>query len=74
MYFQTFLGSLLYFIICLIQYSIGETINRYDVKRSQEKYKREASDSLSSIKQKYYMRSTALNSSLNEILTSEKFR
>ena len=74
MYSQIFLVSLFCFIIFLIQYSIEETINRYDVKRSQEKYKREAGDSISAIKQKYYMRSSALNSSLNEILTSEKLR
>ena len=51
-----------------------QMINRYDTEHIKERYKRSSDDSISLIKEKYFKRSTALKTSINEILTSEKLR
>ena len=69
-----FLGKFSYLIIFLTQFSDGQTFQTYSNKYNDAKYKRSLDNSTSSIKEKFFMKSTALNSNMIEILASNKFR
>ena len=68
------LGNLYYLLIFLSQFSDGQNIQTYSFEYNNTKFKRSLDNSISSIKEKYFMKSSTLNSNMIDILTSNKFR